>query len=72
MRSHYARVPQDDDGNIPLFDDPEGILLVPTRKAELTEFCPVCKYILVDDIDPSAHGAIDADYDAQYPDLVTK
>jgi hypothetical protein len=71
MRSHYARAPQDDSGEI-LFDEPEGILLVPTRKAELTDFCPVCKYILVDDIDPSSHGAIDDEYDKQYPELVTK
>jgi hypothetical protein len=29
-------------------------------------FCPVCRYILVDRIDPSQHGVIDADYQKQY------
>jgi hypothetical protein len=30
-------------------------------------FCHVCKYILVDDIDPSRHLFIDPEYDAIYP-----
>jgi hypothetical protein len=30
-------------------------------------FCHVCKYILVDMIDPSKHGLIDADYERRYP-----
>ena len=25
-------------------------------------FCPVCRYVIVDAIDPSQHGRIDADY----------
>ena len=29
-------------------------------------FCPVCRYILVDRIDPSQHGVIDAAYQKQY------
>jgi hypothetical protein len=29
-------------------------------------FCPVCRYILVDLLDPSQHGAIDADYRKRY------
>ena len=29
-------------------------------------FCPVCRYILVDRIDPSQHGLIDADYQPHY------
>jgi len=31
------------------------------------KFCHVCRYILVDKIDPSMHGLIDADYAADYP-----
>ena len=30
-------------------------------------FCPVCRYAMVDLIDPAAHGAIDGDYDRDYP-----
>jgi hypothetical protein len=30
-------------------------------------FCHVCRYILVDDIDPSRHLFIDPEYDAIYP-----
>lgn len=29
-------------------------------------FCPVCKYILVDYLDPSKHGKIDEDYEERY------
>jgi len=31
-------------------------------------FCPVCRYVLVDLIDPTQHGAIDADYAEIYQD----
>ena len=31
-------------------------------------FCPVCRYIVVDRLDPSQHGAIDDDYETQYPE----
>jgi hypothetical protein len=49
-------------------------LLLPERAAikafkvpEFTyRFCPVCRYILVDRLDPSQHGAIDRDYDPRY------
>ena len=34
---------------------------------ERTTFCPVCRYILVDFINPTFHGAIDDDYDDVYP-----
>lgn len=30
-------------------------------------FCPVCRYAMVDLIDPTQHAAIDADYRRQYP-----
>ena len=35
---------------------------------ELIPFCPVCRYVLVDLIDPTQHGVIDADYAKIYPD----
>jgi hypothetical protein len=31
------------------------------------QFCPVCRYAMVDLIDPSKHGAIDQDYDPRFP-----
>ena len=31
------------------------------------QFCPVCRYVMVDLIDPSKHGAIDRDYHPRYP-----
>ncbi|MBM2619317.1 hypothetical protein JIG36_27575 [Actinoplanes sp. LDG1-06] len=31
------------------------------------QFCPVCRYAVVDLLDPSQHGAIDADYAPRYP-----
>jgi hypothetical protein len=31
------------------------------------QFCPVCRYAMVDLIDPSKHGAIDRDYHPRYP-----
>lgn len=33
----------------------------------VTTFCPVCRYALVDQIDPSQHEKIDKDYDRDYP-----
>jgi hypothetical protein len=32
------------------------------------QFCAVCRYVLVDRIDPSQHGALDVEYGKQYPD----
>ena len=34
----------------------------------LYQFCTVCRYVLVDVLDPSLHGEIDARYDPRYPD----
>jgi hypothetical protein len=31
------------------------------------QFCPVCRYAMVDVVDPSKHGAIDRDYHPRYP-----
>jgi hypothetical protein len=33
----------------------------------LYRFCAVCRYFLVDQLDPTQHGAINAIYDAEYP-----
>jgi hypothetical protein len=54
---------------VPMDVKGEGRFFVPTKRPELAEFCPVCKYILVDTIDPSFHGAIDDEYEKQYPVL---
>jgi hypothetical protein len=37
------------------------------RTSEITTFCHVCRYILVDFIDPVRHAEIDRDYDRVYP-----
>jgi hypothetical protein len=34
---------------------------------DTAEFCAVCRFVLVDFIDPSKHDSIDRDYDAIYP-----
>jgi len=38
-----------------------------TTHAGTREFCAVCRYILVDIIDPTQHGANDKEYDKHYP-----
>ena len=38
-----------------------------TGVAIATPFCVVCRYALVELIDPSGHGQVDADYDPEYP-----
>ena len=38
------------------------------EKFEIKKFCPVCRYALVDFIDPTMHGEIDRDYERIYPD----
>ncbi len=35
---------------------------------EIYQFCTVCRYLLVDALDPTKHGDIDALYDPRYPD----
>ena len=35
---------------------------------EQVPFCPVCRYIMVDLVDPTKHGVIDRDYAGIYPD----
>jgi len=36
-------------------------------KEEEAEFCAVCRYVMVDFVDPSKHFQIDLDYDDIYP-----
>ena len=39
----------------------------PTVTESAYQFCPVCRYAMVDFLDPSKHGAVDADYAPRYP-----
>jgi hypothetical protein len=43
------------------------LLFETSGRTQAYQFCPVCRYAIVDLIDPSQHGAIDADYAARYP-----
>ena len=47
---------------------PSGTCLM-RRLTDATSFCHVCRYILVDIIDPSLHGKIDAMYDHPYSEI---
>ncbi|HKF00132.1 MAG TPA: hypothetical protein VKG45_14525 [Actinomycetes bacterium] len=40
----------------------------PGRRTRAAEFCPVCRYAMVDLLDPTRHGRIDRDYAPRYPD----
>lgn len=33
----------------------------------ISQFCPVCQYAIVDQLDPTQHRFIDADYALRYP-----
>ena len=46
---------------------PAGVCKMRQSRNAFWSFCPVCRYILVDFIDPSRHGGNDEDYGAQYP-----
>jgi hypothetical protein len=35
---------------------------------DMTGFCAVCRFVLVDAIDPDKHWWIDREYDSIYPD----
>jgi hypothetical protein len=37
------------------------------KRGFLYDFCPVCRYIIIDKIDPSLHGKMDQLYDKIYP-----
>jgi hypothetical protein len=40
---------------------------VPSPRVRASEFCPVCRYAMVDQLDPAQHGRIDRDYAPRYP-----
>ena len=42
---------------------------VPGAAGQIYQFCHVCQYIMVDNIDPTKHGVIDQDYNARFPEL---
>jgi hypothetical protein len=42
-------------------------LLVPGMPLLTYLFCPVCRYFLVDRLDPTKHRVIDHDYAKRYP-----
>jgi hypothetical protein len=37
------------------------------KRQKTYQFCPVCRYVIVDRIDPAQHGAIDRDFAPRYP-----
>jgi hypothetical protein len=39
----------------------------PAAPERAYQFCPVCRYVMVDAVDPTRHGAIDGDYAKRYP-----
>ena len=42
---------------------PTGTCIMRRSKEEEAEFCAVCRYVMVDFVDPSKHFQIDLDYD---------
>jgi hypothetical protein len=50
---------------------PTGVCIMRTLRhrggSTVYQFCHVCRYAMVDLIDPTQHGAIDADYEPRYP-----
>ena len=46
---------------------PTGQCMMRQQPNSHSEFCPVCRYIMVDLIAPEFHPEIDADYDTNYP-----
>ena len=46
---------------------PTGTCIMRRSKEEEAEFCAVCRYVMVDFVDPSKHFQIDLDYDDIYP-----
>ena len=46
---------------------PAGACKMRSSRNEFWPFCPVCRYVLVEFIDPSVHPVIDVEYAGQYP-----
>jgi hypothetical protein len=45
---------------------PTGQCMMRNTWDDATTFCPVCRYILVEQINPEQHSQIDRDYDVNY------
>jgi hypothetical protein len=46
---------------------PTGHCMMRSNKNPVHEFCAVCRYLLVETIDPSLHDVVDLEYDRFYP-----
>jgi hypothetical protein len=46
---------------------PSGHCMMRNKPEESASFCPVCQYVLVDQIDPEQHWLVDHDYEPKYP-----
>jgi hypothetical protein len=46
---------------------PAGSCIMRNSNSNGKEFCAVCRYLLVDIIDPSKHFSLDLDYEEYYP-----
>jgi hypothetical protein len=46
---------------------PTGTCMMRNHQPEVSMFCHVCRYALVDLIDPTRHGTINIDYEGIYP-----
>jgi hypothetical protein len=46
---------------------PTGHCMMRSDKNPVQEFCAVCRYLLVETIDPSLHDVVDLEYDRFYP-----
>jgi hypothetical protein len=46
---------------------PTGYCIMRSTDESSRPFCPVCRYVLVDFLNPAVHAAIDREYDAVYP-----
>jgi hypothetical protein len=46
---------------------PAGRCKMRSGYRKLVPFCHVCRYLLVDRVDPTRHGALDAVYEREYP-----
>src|SRR5262249_12732482 len=43
------------------------LIPMPRGRENTLMFCPVCRYVLVDELDPTKHRDIENDYAARYP-----
>jgi hypothetical protein len=45
---------------------PTGSCLMRTGRDSYSRFCPVCRYVIVDYVDPEQHWQVDQDYAKEY------